>query len=105
MFDVTPVTSRREVDCGPTCLKMLLAYYGIDVPLEQLIVECGENVWGCTGTTTISKDTRNVIEQLSGTENFFGQVLDCRHGQVLGIAINENGLHAEYMAEGEPAGE
>lgn len=49
MFDVTPVTSRREVDCGPTCLKMLLAYYGIDVPLEQLIVECGENVWGCTG--------------------------------------------------------
>ena len=49
MFDVTPVTSPREVDCGPTCLKMLLAYYGIDVPLEQLIVEGGENVWGCTG--------------------------------------------------------
>lgn len=48
MFDVTPVTSRREVDCGPTCLKMLLAYYGIGVPLDQLIAECGENVWGCT---------------------------------------------------------
>lgn len=48
MFDVTPVTSRREADCGPTCLKMLLAYYGIDVPLDQLIAECGENVWGCT---------------------------------------------------------
>ena len=84
--------------CGSYCISV---DWVRDIALSGTKV----NVWGCTGTTTISKDTRNVIEQLSGTENFFGQVLDCRHGQVLGIAINENGLHAEYMAEGEPAGE
>ena len=49
MFDVTPVTSPRQTDCGPTCLKMLLAYYGQDVPLDTLIKECGVTVSGCTG--------------------------------------------------------
>lgn len=49
MYDITPVTSRRELDCGPTCLKMLLSYYGVDVDLKTLIKECGESVWGCTG--------------------------------------------------------
>lgn len=48
MFDVVPVTSPRENDCGPTCLKMLLAYYGIDVPLEDLISECNTRLIGCT---------------------------------------------------------
>ena len=59
------------------------------------------NVWGCNGTTTISKDTRSVIAQLEGTEGFFGLVLDCSHGQVLSLAIHENGLHAAYAAETE----
>ena len=49
MFDITPVTSAKPLDCGPTCLKMLLDYYGIDVPLEQLAEECGITVTGCTG--------------------------------------------------------
>lgn len=49
MYDVIPVTSDKPLDCGPTCLKMLLAYYGIDVPLEQLAEECGITVSGCTG--------------------------------------------------------
>ena len=49
MFDVTPITSAKELDCGPTCLKMLLGWYGIDVPLDQLIDECGTRAVGCSG--------------------------------------------------------
>lgn len=37
------------MDCGPTCLKMMLDYYGIEVPLEQLIEECHITITGCTG--------------------------------------------------------
>lgn len=48
MFDVLPVTTGRATACGPACLKMLLAYYGIDAELEQLIAECGVGIAGCT---------------------------------------------------------
>lgn len=48
MFDVKPVTSDKPFDCGPTCLKMLLAYYGTDVPLETLTEECGLTLAGST---------------------------------------------------------
>ena len=48
MFDVIPVTSSREMDCGPTCLKMLLAYYRTDVPLDDLIRECNVTIGGCS---------------------------------------------------------
>ncbi len=49
MFDVKPVTSPKENDCGATCLKMLLAYHDIDLPLEQLVKECNTKFIGCTG--------------------------------------------------------
>lgn len=49
MFDVTPITSEKQVDCGATCLQMLLAYYGIDVALETLIEECNTRLIGCSG--------------------------------------------------------
>ena len=49
MFDVEPITSPKQLDCGPTCLQMLLAYHGIDVPLDTLIEECGVGITGCTG--------------------------------------------------------
>ena len=48
MFEITPITSRNELDCGATCLKMLLAYYGTDVPLETLSRECRTRAVGCT---------------------------------------------------------
>lgn len=51
MYDVIPVTSDKPLDCGPTCLKMLLAYYGVDVPLEQLTKECGLTLAGCSGAS------------------------------------------------------
>ena len=48
MFDVLPVTSPNPTDCGATCMKMLLAYYGDDVPLDDLIKECNTRIIGCT---------------------------------------------------------
>jgi ATP-binding cassette subfamily B protein len=49
MFDVQPITSPKQLDCGPTCLQMLLAYYGVEVDLDTLIKECNVTVAGCTG--------------------------------------------------------
>lgn len=48
MYDVKPVTSKGQLDCGPACLKMLLDYYGIDVPLDQLTEECSPKLVGTT---------------------------------------------------------
>ena len=53
MFDIVPVTSRKPTDCGATCMKMLLSYYGQDVPLEQLVEECNTKITGCTGKDLI----------------------------------------------------
>lgn len=48
MYDVIPITSPKPLDCGPTCLQMLLAYYGTDVDLETLTEECGLTLAGST---------------------------------------------------------
>lgn len=48
MFDIKPITSPNPVDCGATCLKMLLSYYGEEVALDQLIKECNTRFIGCT---------------------------------------------------------
>ncbi len=48
MFDVLPVTSPKPMDCGATCLKMLLAYYGQDVELDELAKKCNTRIIGCT---------------------------------------------------------
>lgn len=53
MYDVTPVTTNRQTACGPTALKMLLDYYGQDVPLDQLIQACNIGVTGCTAATLL----------------------------------------------------
>ena len=53
MYDVKPVTCGHATACGPTSLKMLLDYYGIDVPLETLIDECQIGVAGCNATTLL----------------------------------------------------
>ena len=48
MYDIVPVTSPIKNDCGPTCMKMLLSYYGEDVDLKTLIKECNTKITGCT---------------------------------------------------------
>lgn len=49
MYDIEPITSTKELDCGPTCLQMILRYYGEDVDLDTLIKECNIKISGCTG--------------------------------------------------------
>ena len=55
MFDVKPYTCSHATACGPTCLKMLLEYYGTVVDLETLIKECNVGVAGCS-----AKDIKRV---------------------------------------------
>ena len=55
IFDITPITSPRQTDCGATCLKMLLSYYGQEIPLDQLIAECNTRLIGCN-----AKDIKRV---------------------------------------------
>lgn len=50
MYDVIPVMSTKSTVCGPVSLKMLLAYYGVDVELDTLIEECGVKVDGCAAS-------------------------------------------------------
>ena len=54
MYDVKPITSERSTDCGATCLKMILDYYGTEVPLEQLTKECNTRLIGCTAKDLMS---------------------------------------------------
>ena len=49
MFDVKPFTSPKPLDCGATCLQMLLDYYGIEADLETLTTECNTDITGCAG--------------------------------------------------------
>lgn len=48
MFDVKPITTAHATACGAACLKMILDFYGQDVPIEDLIVECGTEITGCS---------------------------------------------------------
>lgn len=48
MYNVIPITSKITVDCGATCLQMMLKYYDIDVDLKTLIEECETTPVGCT---------------------------------------------------------
>lgn len=50
MYDVELVTSKGAIDCGAACMAMLLKYYGTDIPLDDLIEECGCKIGGCTGS-------------------------------------------------------
>lgn len=49
MYDVELVTVKGKTDCGAACMAMLLKYYGTEVPLDDLIRECGCRISGCTG--------------------------------------------------------
>lgn len=49
MFDVTPITSAKHLDCGATCLAMLLTFSGQEANLEELTEECNTRMIGCSG--------------------------------------------------------
>ena len=48
MFDVLPIVSSNAVDCGPTCLAMMLQYYGATYDMAQLVRECNTRIGGCS---------------------------------------------------------
>lgn len=62
MYDIIPITSDRPTDCGATCLKMLLAYYGIEADLDQLIEECHTGIIGCTAKDVIEAGRLHGLE-------------------------------------------
>ena len=53
MYDVIPIPGKNRVDCGPTCLAMLLNYYGLPYDQDQLIEECGCDITGCSAKTML----------------------------------------------------
>ena len=65
MFDVKPITSPKQLDCGPTCLKMLLAYYGIDVDLDTLIKECNVSYAGCTAADIMRAGRKHGLDMMA----------------------------------------
>ena len=65
MFDVIPVTTSNPVACGATSLKMLLEYYGISVPLDELIDECNTRLIGCTGKDILRTARAHGMQDIS----------------------------------------
>ena len=65
MYDVTPVTTGHSTACGPACLKMLLAYYGTDVPLDTLIDECGVRINGASVSDLLRVGRAHGMEELA----------------------------------------
>lgn len=65
MYDVIPVTTSHHTACGPACLKMLLAWYGIEVDLDQLIEECGVKINGCTMKDLIRVGKAHGLDELA----------------------------------------
>lgn len=55
MFDVKVITSPIVLDCGPTCLQMLLNYYNIEADLNELNQKCDIQLNGCS-----AKDLKRV---------------------------------------------
>lgn len=62
MYDITPITSEHPTDCGATCLKMLLDYYKIDIPLDQLVNECNTRLIGCTAADVLRAGRLHGVE-------------------------------------------
>lgn len=72
MYDVKPYTCSKATACGPTCLKMLLEYYGTEVDLDTLIQECHVGVAGCSAKdikdAAIAHGLEPIIYQMDADE-------------------------------------
>jgi ABC-type bacteriocin/lantibiotic exporter with double-glycine peptidase domain len=64
MFDIKLTTTNRQTCCAPTSLKMLLDFYGHDVPLDTLIDECGVSVNGCSANDVLRVGRAHGLENL-----------------------------------------
>ena len=55
------------------------------------------NIYASNEEREISYATRTIISDLQGTNRVFSDVFNVSHGEVLGEAIHEEGLHAEWI--------
>ena len=65
IFDITPVTSPHSTDCGATCLKMLLNYYGIEADLNELIKDCNTGLAGCNAKDILQAGKAHGLHDLA----------------------------------------
>lgn len=65
MYDITPVTSTKSTVCGPCCMKMLLAYYGVDVTLDELLQERPVTLAGWTGKDVLEVGRAHGLDMLA----------------------------------------
>ena len=72
---IKPIVTPELRDCGATCLKMLLDYYGKgeDVSLKELIKECQTDIVGCTGSSLLRAGRNHGLEMYAWGEIKPGQ--------------------------------
>lgn len=75
MYDVTPITSKKNLDCGATCLAMLLGYYGIEASLEDLVEECNTRIVGCSAADLKRVGTAHGLDMTAYKTDVDGVVL------------------------------
>lgn len=67
-FDVKVTKSKSAADCGAACMVSLLAYYGIDVTLDEMIQECKITVNGCNGRNLKEAAAAHGLEMIAWKE-------------------------------------
>lgn len=59
----TPTVFQMEAaECGAACLAMIFAYYGYEMPLEQMRVETGVSRDGCNAANLMRAAKRFGLE-------------------------------------------
>ena len=59
------------------------------------------NIWASNRDGEMHEAGRAALEELQGTENIGGLVMDVWHGEILSSAIHDHGLHSEYAIPAE----
>ena len=94
--------SESAMECGIFVDELNLAdavSYPLTVERIEELTLCGTfvNAFACNGGSDISARTRKVIDELIGSRNFYGTTIYTSHGAVLSKAVEEEGLHSEYI--------
>lgn len=68
MYDVKVTTSKASSDCGAACMVSFLAYYGIDITLEEARKECNTRISGCTGKDLLTCGRKHGLDMRAWKE-------------------------------------
>ena len=102
MFDVIPVTTSHHTACGPACLKMLLAWYGIEVDLEQLIEECDVKINGCSMKDLIRVGRAHGLDDLAVWQEAPAEVLQQDRPAIVWWRYTHYVVYAGLNEQNEP---